>query len=642
VSLLTKTFKVSRGKGVHEIDSFLTRTVGREISLIKSLSAISLNASTTQLTVVYETSIVEPVDITSPVPGLIVGSGNAPTELLFQFSSKAVHGSLSGSNQVIFNETGVTTGRFSWPTYGEDHILSVNPSGLYSGDLGIFNTLISPSILKATNYTPQNSTSLTGFTVTDVASPYIGERVLYTSSRRRGRPRIKVVSLDTSTSSPDKVVAQALANEKDLLIFTAVQKTLTITDLFIIVIEEPEAHVIASSPPVGANHPTSTPFDDIYLTFSRPLNSNQVENTDGLFALSAGFKNVIDIEKLYVSLLSDQRTIKIRINAFLTAKGLSLNFINLILRSGLMSSSGFTTTKPYLLPYSTNDLIGGGGSTGPAGPTGATGATGATGPAGPTGPTGPAGATGPTGPTGERGLTGVTGLSGAAGAAGAAGATGPAGNTGPAGPAGATGPAGPTGPTGPTGATGATGDTGPAGATGPAGPSVNFTGLLDVSQGTSFATGDIMTYSGAGWINQYNISAFTGGISNVVEDITPQLGGDLDAQANTIYFTESLHTSSSNELAIDLSDTSNKHRVYLTENVTSTQFSPPPGPSNHIVVFEQSTGGNTVWLQNDTRFLNWPGGITGTLSTGAGAIDILTLYYDGSGTYNAMMSNDFF
>ena len=561
MSLLTKTFKVSRGKGVHEIDSFLTRTVGREISLIKSLSAISLNASTTQLTVVYETSIVEPVDITSPVPGLIVGSGNAPTELLFQFSSKAVHGSLSGSNQVIFNETGVTTGRFSWPTYGEDHILSVNPSGLYSGDLGIFNTLISPSILKATNYTPQNSTSLTGFTVTDVASPYIGERVLYTSSRRRGRPRIKVVSLDTSTSSPDKVVAQALANEKDLLIFTAVQKTLTITDLFIIVIEEPEAHVIASSPPVGANHPTSTPFDDIYLTFSRPLNSNQVENTDGLFALSAGFKNVIDIEKLYVSLLSDQRTIKIRINAFLTAKGLSLNFINLILRSGLMSSSGFTTTKPYLLPYSTNDLIGGGGSTGPAGPTGATGAT---------------------------------------------------------------------------------GDTGPAGATGPAGPSVNFTGLLDVSQGTSFATGDIMTYSGAGWINQYNISAFTGGISNVVEDITPQLGGDLDAQANTIYFTESLHTSSSNELAIDLSDTSNKHRVYLTENVTSTQFSPPPGPSNHIVVFEQSTGGNTVWLQNDTRFLNWPGGITGTLSTGAGAIDILTLYYDGSGTYNAMMSNDFF
>ena len=68
MSLLTKTFKVSKGKGVYEIDAFLSDIVGRELSLIKSLSAISLNSSTTQLTLSYETSIVEPVDITSPVP----------------------------------------------------------------------------------------------------------------------------------------------------------------------------------------------------------------------------------------------------------------------------------------------------------------------------------------------------------------------------------------------------------------------------------------------------------------------------------------------------------------------------------------------------------------------------------------------
>lgn len=132
---------------------------------------------------------------------------------------------------------------------------------------------------------------------------------------------------------------------------------------------------------------------------------------------------------------------------------------------------------------------GGAGMTGPTGPTGPTGATGPSGPSGGTGPTGPAGATGPTGPTGA----GTTGPTGPAGATGAQGTTGVAGPTGPTGTAGSIGP---TGAKGATGAVGATGPTGVDGATGPTGS----------------------------------------GLANIVDDTTPQLGGDLDMnEKNFIY-----------------------------------------------------------------------------------------------------------
>ena len=140
-----------------------------------------------------------------------------------------------------------------------------------------------------------------------------------------------------------------------------------------------------------------------------------------------------------------------------------------------------------------------------------------------------------------------------------------------------------------------------------------------------------------------DLSLGTGTLDNIVEDTTPQLGGDLDSQENTVYFTESYLTGDgAGELSIDLSILSNKHRIYLDENITTTVFLNPPGPSNHVFVIEQGTGNNTIWWQDGgTRPLRWPAGTTGILSTGAGDIDVLTLYYDGSGDYNAMLAVGF-
>ena len=83
---------------------------------------------------------------------------------------------------------------------------------------------------------------------------------------------------------------------------------------------------------------------------------------------------------------------------------------------------------------------------------------------------------------------------------------------------------------GPQGATGATGATGPAGADGADG--------ADGANGTGVAAGgtdgQVLTKSGSSNYNTTWTTISTGGLGNVVEDTTPQLGGTLDLNGNNI------------------------------------------------------------------------------------------------------------
>jgi hypothetical protein len=168
----------------------------------------------------------------------------------------------------------------------------------------------------------------------------------------------------------------------------------------------------------------------------------------------------------------------------------------------------------------------------PAGATGATGSTGPDGPAGSTGPTGSTGATGPNGPTGSTGPIGNTGP------AGPTGSTGPVGNTGSTG---STGPSGPTGPNGPTGPTGSTGPTGPAG---------------------------------------------SGDMSDLIDDVTPQLGGFLDANSKFISSSQGANIAS---VAGDTNIWTNfdGNTVHITGTNAMTDFGTP------------KSAGDSMWLVFD-------------------------------------------
>lgn len=137
------------------------------------------------------------------------------------------------------------------------------------------------------------------------------------------------------------------------------------------------------------------------------------------------------------------------------------------------------------------------------------------------------------------------------------------------------------------------------------------------------------------------------GISNVVEDTTPQLGGDLDGQDNTIKnvnfedYQETVH-----QLAFATNITPDPtngpiQEITLTNNVSFGGFSTETDGTTITLIIKQDGTGNRTFVENldsGNRML-FAGG-TSTLSTAGGAIDIMTITFAG-GIYYASLSTNF-
>ena len=116
-------------------------------------------------------------------------------------------------------------------------------------------------------------------------------------------------------------------------------------------------------------------------------------------------------------------------------------------------------------------------------------------------------------------------------------------------------------------------------------------------------------------------------IANVVEDTTPELGGEMDAGEHSVGFTEKANVVAANAVTIDWKD-SNKQKLTVDANVTVT-FTAPSNPCSLILRIIQSGAGHTTTLPT----LKTVGGETITISNTDGAIDIVALYYDGTSYY---------
>lgn len=488
MSLLTKTFKISKGSGISDIDSFLESVIGRDIRLLSNFTAVSLNENTTQLTIFYKDSYTNSIDISSPVPGLFVSTGNIPNNYLFQYSLPILTGSLTG-NQIYFNGGFISSDRIIPQSGSNNYILDVKISDVYTGTFpysGTHVVLLDKSI-KNFNGNNQLSTSLSSFTISSNNSVFVGNEVLYTNNDLRGVLKVKYATINSSTSLDNKIKEILYNNnitERDIFSFTTVQKSQDLTELYLLVIVSTEPKLLSTSPRIGSVYPSLTPFNNIYLTFDQQLDTNQIINNNNLFLINTSFNTYYNITSPYILLLSDKRTIRIDINGFLNFVGVTTNYINVIVKPGLRTINGTTLTKPYLLPFITNDIVGGsativGGSgvgpQGPQGPTGATGISGLPGSKWYISSGNPDNAQGSSvdfyldvengfvysksagswslsgsirGPTGATGAQGLQGLQGDIGPSGATGAQGIQGIQGPSGATGSTGAQGPQGPAG--------------------------------------------------------------------------------------------------------------------------------------------------------------------------------------------------
>ena len=183
-----------------------------------------------------------------------------------------------------------------------------------------------------------------------------------------------------------------------------------------------------------------------------------------------------------------------------------------------------------------NGADGADGADGSTGPQGIQGIQGIQGVTGDTGPQGDGGATGSAGADGADGSDGADGGTGATGATGAQGVKGDDGDQGIQGIQGIQGVKGDDGDQGIQGIQGIKGDDGDTGATGPAGD--DSPAQTDAQIKTAYENNaDTNAFDDAAVAAVIANTAKTGvtdEISNVVEDTTPELGGDLDAARKNI------------------------------------------------------------------------------------------------------------
>jgi len=128
-------------------------------------------------------------------------------------------------------------------------------------------------------------------------------------------------------------------------------------------------------------------------------------------------------------------------------------------------------------------------------------------------------------------------------------------------------------------------------------------------------------------------------LQNVVEDTTPQLGGDLDCQGNDVSdvvlkdyaIAHTSASSSSGTLTLDYS-TAQSFNVTLTENITTVTINNWPASGNYgefVVEFTQDSTARTITYPAAVK---WPGGAAHTMSSGNGAIDRVVLSTRNGGT----------
>ncbi len=131
-------------------------------------------------------------------------------------------------------------------------------------------------------------------------------------------------------------------------------------------------------------------------------------------------------------------------------------------------------------------------------------------------------------------------------------------------------------------------------------------------------------------INEIPLSASdVGALADVVEDTTPQLGGELDCQSHAIGFAQQILSSSGGACSVDWR-LGNKASITLSENVTFS-FTAPSNSCNILLkLVQDETGGRTVvWPVS----VKWVGGKVPTLSLSGNSVDICSFYYDGTGYY---------
>lgn len=152
--------------------------------------------------------------------------------------------------------------------------------------------------------------------------------------------------------------------------------------------------------------------------------------------------------------------------------------------------------------------------------------------------------------------------------------------------------------------------------------------------------GHVLSTNGSGTLSW--VAQPSAGISDVVDDTTPQLGGDLDGQGNKVEdvefdnYKETIYTggSTTGTITPDVAN-GNVQSITLTGSITFNAFSNPETGQSMTLIVKQPSSGGPYTLTSTMKFA----GGTKTLSTAADAIDVISVVYDGTNYYASLSTN---
>ena len=130
-----------------------------------------------------------------------------------------------------------------------------------------------------------------------------------------------------------------------------------------------------------------------------------------------------------------------------------------------------------------------------------------------------------------------------------------------------------------------------------------------------------------------------GGLSNIVEDTTPELGGELDCGAHSIGFTAQSATGDGTT-TIDWGLGNLFNFTFTSFSNETFTFTDPANPGVFVLKLTQDpaqAGETATWPAS----VKWPGGTAPTLTAADNAVDIIHFYFDGTnyyGTYDLNFS----
>jgi hypothetical protein len=131
-------------------------------------------------------------------------------------------------------------------------------------------------------------------------------------------------------------------------------------------------------------------------------------------------------------------------------------------------------------------------------------------------------------------------------------------------------------------------------------------------------------------------------LTDVVSDTTPQLGGDLDGQGNTVSdvqlenYKETVYTggTTTGTITPDVAN-GNVQSITLSGNITWNAFGNAEAGQSMTMIIKQPASGGPYTLTSTMAFAT-----DNTLSSTGSAVDIMTVLYDGT-TYYASLATGF-